>query len=146
MRRPCDHCGGDFEARNGTARFCTDRCRKAARRKADLTPPRPVLVPSLPADQRDGNPESGPMARLAHAHLVALGQDGDVLAGLALVLARAIDNGPHTGAALSALTREFSRVWTQVQRNATPVEENPLQRMRRLRAERQAADRASTDH
>lgn len=76
-------------ARRGDARWCSDRCRKAASRASERAPetsePGPVLTRTVEA----------------------VGNDEGPLSAAALVLAARIDAGRDSGSALAAVVREW---------------------------------------
>ena len=86
--------------RRPDARFCSERCRKAAARAAAGVPVQLISTPSPVAD--GGSLTAATLAELAAADRVdcALGQ-------AALALARRVDAGHESGSSVAALVREL---------------------------------------
>lgn len=128
MRRPCDSCGKEYEAKTPRSRFCSDRCRAAnkGRPKAEVV--------ALPATEVQGSVYRSTLAALEKVERV------DHPAGQsALLLARRMDAQVDTGSALAALAREHAArlesALAGTLRNASPLDRarDELARRRAMR-------------
>lgn len=102
VERGCDACGVSFIARRESARFCSDACRKRAKRSGTGS--------VLPSERSEGD---GPMVEAVRERLERLRpQDGSV-AMSALLLARRLDHAvgsAESGSSVAALNRELMSV------------------------------------
>lgn len=141
MSKSCQRCGADFSPRSHRAMYCGDRCRNAANyaKRNGIGVPALTVAPPLPvSDDDDTNPETGALARVTLRDVRAAGAEGDVLAVLALILARSIDTGSFTGSGLTALSREYTRVITDIRTAYRPAVDSPLDVIRRRREARKS--------
>lgn len=96
MKRPCDSCGQSYEAKTARSRFCSTRCRVRASR-GDV----------IDLSQRREVAQEGALETAARAELNTAGVLESFLAQDALRLARMVDAGKGTDAAVAALNREL---------------------------------------
>lgn len=134
MSKSCERCGADFTPRSHRARFCSDKCRNAAgyARRNGATAPLALVLTAATA------PADGTLTGVTMRDLTGLGLEHSIGGTLALLLARAIDSGQHTGSGMTSLTREYRTVMADVVAAAKPKQEDPLARLRRMREERRA--------
>lgn len=97
MQRTCQHCGKPFEAQRSTAKFCGSTCRA---RKHQGKPASADNPPTAPGTD---------VADALHAELHQLGLAQTYEAVVALKIARQLDNGTVTGAAVTSLSKELDR-------------------------------------
>lgn len=99
MEGLCQTCGGRFEARRRDAKYCSDNCRKRARRKSEVDPgaERPVvdLVEVVRRDLRKADKEMTPAGQAA------------------LIVAHRMTVPQETGGAVTSLSRELTRLLNQ---------------------------------
>lgn len=100
MRRHCDQCGNEYEAKRKTSRFCKSSCRVQHSRRPDLA--KVVELAPLQESVVDGV-EAATRAELAqHDRLTSShGQS-------ALQLARSLDSPGESGSAKAALARQLA--------------------------------------
>jgi hypothetical protein len=133
----CAGCGEDFEARRATAKWCSDRCRKATRRRS----PEPASDTSPPAEHDTGLVDSV-RRELDRADRL------DTYPGqLALQLARRLSNPEESG--ISGLSKELRTVMTAALEGTAPPpsedeDDNEVARARRAREEKGKAAAAAT--
>ena len=133
MRKTCEVCPAEFEAKRASAKYCSERCKKRAQRRPGGTSAAKVLP--LPAGPTS---ESAPdlTGSVAAATLVELEQAGrsDTAVGqAALALARRIDAaGAETGSSLAALARQHMATLAEAVKNAK-VQEDDLDELRNRR-------------
>ena len=134
----CAGCGEGFEARHRNARWCSDRCRKAASRRSEkAAEPGPSLVVDSPSDGLVAAVTSElEAAKVAHTFA---GQ-------LAISLAKRLAHPDESGA--SSLSKELRTVMASALAGVTPPaaeeekDEVTKAREARERKARQAAGRA----
>lgn len=126
MERPCDVCGVAYEAKRPNSRFCSATCRKRASRGvptehvADVTP----LPPA--------EPEIGPVEAAALRELQEVGRLETALGRTALTLARKLDVGRETGAAMASLAKQLEATLSTATEGVTAVSD-PLDELRARR-------------
>lgn len=133
MRRTCEVCPNEFDAKRASAKYCSERCKKRAQRRPGGTKAAKVLP--LPPEQPDA-----PVSGLMLATAVELEQAGrlETAAGQAVIaLARRIDHSSaETGNALAALVREHRAALADAVRDAKqaadPLDELRSRRERKL--------------
>lgn len=129
MRKACDTCGDNFEAKRRTAKYCSDRCRvQAQRNSVPVAPVKPLVRPT--------SPDEGELTAVARAELRAADREQSAAGQLVLALARRIDDaGSESGASLAALVKEFraslAAATAGAEQAADPVDELRLQRERK---------------
>ena len=96
LRKTCDDCGSDYEARSARSRFCSDACRVRSSRKS--SPPDPEVV------------SSDPLVKATTRELEAAGKLDTRIGHQALALARRMATGIETGGGVAALSRELRSV------------------------------------
>ena len=105
----CSGCGETFEARHRNARWCSDRCRKAASRRAEVRAERP------------SEPQKGAPSGLVAAVTAELDRArvAHTFAGqLAVSLAKRLSDPDETGA--SSLSKELRTVMAAALEGVTP--------------------------
>jgi hypothetical protein len=109
----CQRCGEPFEAKHPRAKWCSERCRKAVQRGAEV-----VALPGVSAG--DDNPSShGPVYASTLSDLEAAGRVDTWSGQSALVLARRMDEaGRDTGSALAAVQRQLAAAMAEALRGA----------------------------
>lgn len=98
MKRPCDVCGTEYEAKRLNSRFCGDTCRKRFQRN-----PAPVVV-----ELRPRTPVESGVLTATLAELDAADRTSTSLGQAALALAARIDARHDIGSALAALVKQHS--------------------------------------
>lgn len=112
MKKNCATCGDPFEAQRKTAKYCSDRCRVQAQRRAGSDKGTGKVIAfgiaavPPPAEQVR---ELGLLEAAALAELEAVGRAETLAGRVVLALARRIDQaGPDdTGSGFAALTKEL---------------------------------------
>jgi hypothetical protein len=133
MTRNCDVCRKPYEAARVSSKFCSDSCRKRARRGVAIAPAVPVapLVPPVSL--------VGTLTAATTAELQAAGREFTSLGQAALLLARRLESGEvETGSSVAALVREHRAVLAQAVDGAE-VAADPLDEL----ADRRFARRAN---
>ena len=108
MRRSCDHCGVEYEAKTARSKYHATKCRVAAgeaRRHA------PVVEFPRREDDRPGG-----LVASVRATLDAVDRANSPLGQSALLLAAQVEAGGHTGSALAALNRELRATLAEASR------------------------------
>jgi hypothetical protein len=131
MKRSCDRCGSDFEARSGRARFCTSKCRYAAGNARKQGRPEAERVVVLPL--------AGNVVEAVHNDLAAANLLGTPLGQAALRLAFVIDNADETRASgVAAAVRELRSTLADAMhrevKEADPIDELEAKRAKRASA------------
>jgi hypothetical protein len=103
MQRPCDVCGETYEAKRPTSKYCSTRCRTRASRGTPTEHAGTVPVTPLPVPEA----EIGPIESATLDELTAVGREGSALGCTALALARKLDAGRETGAAMASLAKQL---------------------------------------
>lgn len=133
----CQECGEDFRASRSDAKWCSDRCRKAAGRRA------------APHDHHDRQHDDGGDSGLVgsvRAELDAAGVAETFAGQLALALAKRLSHPDESG--ISSLSKELRTVMAAALAGVTPPaseeekDEVAKAREARERKARQAAGRA----
>ena len=127
MKRPCDSCGGPYEALRPWSRFCSPTCRSRARRGALM----PHALPPPP-------PAGGALARAVQEELEEADRLDVPYGQAALLLAARIDENRDTGSAVASLVRELRAMRAAALAGAR-VPSSPLTKMRDELAERRRA-------
>lgn len=126
--RSCDHCGAAYTARRSTSRYCSDACRKRARRASE----RAAEVVLLP----------GPVTAATRRELVAAGRLESAFGQVALILATHIDSASTTAQvrAVPALCREHSRCMVAALKDAEDRRgaDDPIDVLTKMRKRRDA--------
>ncbi|GAA1790391.1 hypothetical protein GCM10009795_040100 [Nocardioides hankookensis] len=123
MQKACEQDGELFEAKRSTAKYCSDRCRQQARRRAKPEAAEAV-EPRLPR-----------IVELTGQELTALGKLDTVLGAQAMTLAMRMTSMRDTGSAIAALSRELDRVMLRA-RGGGASEEDEVASARRRRDEK----------
>lgn len=115
MRATCQRCGEAFEAKHPRAKWCSERCRKAVQRGADVV----NLRDDDPIGESGSEVQPGPVYERALAELRAAGRDDTWAGQAALVLAARLDNaGRDTGSAVAAVQRQLSTAMAEALKGA----------------------------
>lgn len=131
----CAACGGRFEGKRPTAKYCSPRCRTRASRalKGDAVPPRrdAAIVVGLPPMA----PDAEGLAARTRRRLEAAGRLDTYQGDAALYLAGIADANPgDTGGGHASLMKQYMVAMTEALDGAE-VAETPLEEIRReLRA------------
>ena len=120
MTHRCESCGAPFAARRRDARFCSDRCRKRARRRG-------VRLAAVPVTHVDRE-----LVAATHRELVAAGRVDTALGAMALQLARRIEAPGESGSGMAALSKELRAVMADVVKDAA-TGPDPLDELRARR-------------
>lgn len=137
MRKSCEACGVDFEAKRTARKYCGERCKKRAqRRPGGVKAHDPVEVPVvMPLPEV---PQDGPVAVATRVELELAGRANSAAGNAALALARRIDTGTaETGSSLAAMVREHRATLAEAVRGAVAAAD-PLDELR-ARRERKSA-------
>lgn len=147
MRKKCEACGKQFEAKRSTAKYCSNGCRVQAQRgaasgKAANTGKDKGTVVAFglaavpPGDARSREP--GPLEASARAELESFGRAETLAGGVVLALARRIDQaGPmDTGSGFAALAKEL-RAAMAVAVAGAEQEADPIDQVRGQREKKQ---------
>lgn len=125
--KACELCGGQFEAARSTARFCSDRCRQRSRRA-------PAARAAVSTD------EESPFEKATRGELAKLNAVESMLGQQVLTIARRMGRGAETGASITTLSKEHSRLMGLIAssggKSRDPVDE---MRERREQKAREAA-------
>lgn len=132
MQVACAQCGESFEAKRSTAKYCGDRCRQQARRKA------------TPAEAEAVEPRLPRIVELTWTELEALGKFDTVIGAQAMTLAMRMTSMVDTGSAIAALSRELDRVMLRA-RGSGASEEDELASARKRRDEKRRAAAAARE-
>lgn len=125
MKRPCDVCQAEYEAKRPNSKYCSDTCRKRASRGAVS------VVPITP-------PPIGPVEVATLAELTEMGRNDSALGQAALTLARRVDRGAEAPSGLSSLVKQLEATLESVARAAKRAEPSPVDRMKDELARRRA--------
>lgn len=121
--RTCDVCGAVYEAKRPNSKYCSPTCRKRASRGAPT-----AEVVTLPSSK----PESGPIETATRAELEAVDRLGSVFGQTALALARKLDTGRDTGAAMASLAKQLESTMSSATEGVTAAAD-PLDELRARR-------------
>lgn len=128
MQRPCDVCGETYEAKRATSKYCSDRCKM---RKARGAPVKHAdAIPLRPADVLES--EIGPVEAETRRHLAEVDRETSVLGQTALVLARRLDYGRDTGAALASVAKQLEATLSSATKGVA-LAADPLDELRARR-------------
>lgn len=107
MIRDCDVCGGRYQAKRATSRYCSDRCRKRAQRAPAPVSRALTAVPPLTPQQL----EEGPLTRATLEALEEAEVVGTALGQAALLIARKLEApSTDTGSSIAALIKVHREV------------------------------------
>ena len=128
MRKTCQVCPTEFEAKRASAKYCSEKCKKRAQRRPGGVTAK-VVVP-LPAEAPSVSPIVGGVAAATLAQLEQAGRLDTAVGQTALALARRIDAaGAETGSSLAALARQHMATLAEAVKNAK-VAADPLDELR----------------
>lgn len=129
MQRSCEACGGAYEAKRSSSRFCSDRCRKRAKRSGlnEPVPPRgpeheaaSAVLPSVVRQLTEAGALDSPAGQLC------------------VTLATRLDTpGIDTGSAVAAVSRELRAVLADALGTAETAAD-PIDELRERRDRRNA--------
>lgn len=125
MQRPCDVCGTPYEAKRPTSKYCSTRCRTRASRG---TPTEHADVVPLPAPEE----QAGPVEAATLRELEAVERADSVFGQTALALARKLDAGRETGAAMASLAKQLEATLATATEGVTTAAD-PLDELRARR-------------
>lgn len=145
MRKKCEACGEQFEARRSTAKYCSNSCRVQAQRGAATGKSKTTVVTfglAAVPPQGDRPRELGPLEQQAHTELESFGRAETLAGGVVLALARRIDQaGPmDTGSGFAALAKELRAAMTVALAGAEQ-EADPIDQVRKQREQKQRGRR-----
>lgn len=139
MKLTCATCGGSFEAKRSTAKFCSSNCRVRSHRGGgqvvELKPPakKGHRESPPPADELDG---PGEMERAIVAELEEAGRRETGLGTAAVLLARRLDaRTMDTGSAVAAVVRQLQTTMEAAVAGAH-MAADPVDEVRRRRDEK----------
>ncbi|MGW4876549.1 hypothetical protein ACWEPI_08335 [Streptomyces sp. NPDC004262] len=141
MRKKCEACGEQFEAKRSTAKYCSNGCRVQAQRGAANGKSKSTVVAfglaAVPPDE-DRPRGLGPLEQQAQAELESFGRAETLAGGVVLALARRIDQaGPaDTGSGFAALAKEL-RAAMAVALAGAEQEADPIDQVRKQREQKQ---------
>lgn len=125
MKRPCDVCKTEYEAKRPTSKYCSATCRTRASRGATS------VVPITP-------PPIGPVEVATLAELTEMGRNESALGQAALTLARRVDRGAEAPSGLSSLVKQLEATLESVARAAKQAAPSPIDQMKDELARRRA--------
>lgn len=128
MERSCDNCGGAYEAKRPSSRFCSDLCRKRSSRS-------PVPTESFGSVHTDGGEVVrfvGPVETAAVGLIDLRQMTGTPQAEMALALARRLDSPKETGSAVASMTKQLRDLMDDLDRRGVRVAD-PLDELRSRR-------------
>jgi hypothetical protein len=97
MQQQCASCGRDYVARRSNSRFCGDTCKKRAQRAG-----------GAPAERSDDGPkDDGPLVLITSETLADAGVLETVAGAQSVLLARRMESGHETGAAMAAMSKQL---------------------------------------
>lgn len=107
MRKVCEGCGEEFEAKRRSAKYCGATCRQRAHRR----PAKLVAVPTAPEPPREPQTtwtDDG-LAEATRRSLEKAGRLGTELGAAAMLLARRLDKVAfdETGGGVASLMKEY---------------------------------------
>lgn len=131
MRRSCESCGRQFEAKSQRARFCSSTCRGRQHRAGDR-----ATVTEFRARDDDQADEPVTVVAATRRTLVAADRLESPAGAAAMVIAAKLDRGGDTGSAVAALVRELRAAVAEatagVKMAADPLDEIARKREERL--------------
>lgn len=129
MQRACDGCGKPYAARRSDSKYCSSTCRSKANVAKAHGGVAQLSVPVVEV--------SDSVYAVTRAQLAEVGRDTSVAGVKALLLARIMGEGGHTGPALAALSKEHSALMVQAL-DGVSVAADPLDELKARRARRNA--------
>jgi hypothetical protein len=132
MRKTCEVCPTEFEAKRASAKYCSEKCKKRAQRRPGGVSAAKVLpLPGEPASEPAMS--GGGLTGASTAELEAAGRLETAAGQAVLTLARRIDaSGGETGSALASLVREHRAALAEAVRGAAKAAD-PLDELRARR-------------
>jgi hypothetical protein len=131
----CAVCGGRFEAKRATRKYCSPRCRVRASRAGEPLPPArdaPPVVKLAPAPSLDVSTGTGLLTVTVHA-LEEADRVDTPMGQATLLIARLLDSGiQDTGSSIAALIRQYDLILTKALDGADK-KMTPLEKIRRER-------------
>lgn len=120
MRKQCEACGSEFDAKRSNHRFCKATCRVRGSRA-----PKIKAVPEPEPDEGAGAdvvvPFEGALVRVTRAQLDKAGRLDTPLGVMTLVLAARLDNPLNladTGSSFAAVSKEYRATLAEAMRDA----------------------------
>ena len=104
MKRECEVCGREYEAKRSTSQVCGSTCRTRKSRQ-----PKPATNPGpAPAAAPANGAELADLVAMTQARLAEVERDQTVLGSLALILAGRLASGAvDTGSSIASLSKEL---------------------------------------
>jgi hypothetical protein len=139
LKKKCEACGDQFEAKRSTAKYCSNGCRVQAQRSAGSGKTKSTVVAfGLASVPPRGEREPGPLEASALAELESFGRAETLAGGVVLALARRLDQaGPmDTGSGFAALAKEL-RAAMAVALAGAEQEADPIDQVRKQREQKQ---------
>lgn len=140
MQKPCETCGGSFEAARAAAKYCGDRCRKRAQRSGRTARPVTGTTDDPVAGADSPEPELVMQVRRELDEARAL---DTVLGQLTLQLALRVAGAPAAETGFSTLVKEFRATRAEALGKTAP-ESDPLDEMKERRDAKARAAAASS--
>lgn len=132
MRRRCDSCGSEYEAKRKTSKFCSTRCRVRAHERQETVAEFPLQPPEALGEG------SGPVETVTRRILGEAERVDTVLGQQAITLAGRLDRpGSDTGSSVAALSKEFRAVMDAAMAGVG-VAADPLDELRARRDRKRA--------
>lgn len=134
MKRACDSCGNDYEAKRASSKFCSTLCRMRAHRSAANASSQP---PSSDTDEERTAPAD--VTRTTRLELEAADAVDSTLGQLALKLAHRIDTGNRadSAAGVTAMSKEL-RTLLDLATGRTTSAADPLDQLKARRHAKRA--------
>lgn len=143
MKKKCEVCGEQFEAKRSTAKYCSNEHRVQAQRGARSGKSTVVAFGLSAVPPREARPrELGPLEASARTELESFGRAETLAGGVVLALARRIDEaGPtDTGSGFAALAKELRAAMAAALAGAEQ-EADPIDQVRKQREQKQRGRR-----
>lgn len=113
MKRNCDVCGVEYEAKRPNSRYHSDKCRKRAQRGGA------TVVVDLTTAPAVAERPAGAVEAAAHRELEQAGRLDTALGRTCLTLARRLDNpGVDTGSAVASVAARFDDLMAKATKGA----------------------------
>ena len=136
MRAICACCGGDFEAKRKTAKWCSAECRQKGYRRREAGLPENVVT--LGVVPEPDVVRGGALYTATFTELAVAGREKTALGVAALALAERIDQGADTGSSLATAVKQLAATLEVATKGARRAE-TELDRVRQARdAKREA--------
>jgi hypothetical protein len=124
MKRNCNSCGDEYEAKRPNSKYCGDTCRKRGSRSGDNLVDLPVTAEVE---------ESSPLVDAIHRELEAAGVVDSPLGQQALELARRMTHPRAMGLSVAPISKELRSVMAEAMKDAPRASKLDELRARRER-------------